>query len=145
MIAQHFPECFALFICRVQWEYIHAHCPLGRKAFKWGWLFTTANRKQYCFCPQYCWIFGKGSTLVRRAAKHALAEEGKGWEVVQIDWSSLGMMSTSVRLGGLPPASRWSQSVPSYPDDHMSPPLPMPSQCEFCGVNPVFVLQFLRI
>lgn len=64
-------------------------------------------------------------------------------------------MSTSVRLGSLPPASRWSKSVPSHPDDHMGlpshpdhhmgPPLPMPSQCEFCGVNPEFILQFLRI
>lgn len=53
-------------------------------------------------------------------------------------------MPMSIRLGRLTPASRWAQSMPSHPDDHMDPPLPLPSQCEFCGINPVFTLQFLR-
>lgn len=91
MITQHFPECFALFIWRVQWDYSHACCPLARKAFKWRCLFTTTNRKQYCFCPQYHWTFGQESTLVRRAAKRALSSARRGRERVGScpDWLKL--------------------------------------------------------
>lgn len=135
------------FIWRVQWEYSHAHCPLAGKAFKWRWLFTTTNRKQDCFCPQYCWTSGKESTLLRRAAKCALSSARRGRERVEScpDWLKLLRNDVHINKPGKSPStSRWSKSVPSHPDDHMDPPLPMPSWCEFLGINPMFILQFLR-